>query len=88
LLRELWNSDGTERVGATAGEGSETDHEEVKTWERNHVDSKLAKIRVELTWETQASGDTRHDGRNEVVQIAVGWVGELESAHADVVESL
>jgi hypothetical protein len=29
---------------ATAGEGSEADHEEVQTGEGDHVDSKLAQI--------------------------------------------
>jgi len=88
LLGKLWHSDGTEMVSTTAGQRSETDHEEVQTWEWNHVDSKLSKIAVELTRETQASGDTGHDGRDQVVQVAVRWVVELQSAHADIVQRL
>ena len=88
LLRELGNADGTEGVGATAGERSKANHEKVETRERNHVDGQLAEIRVELTRETQASGDAGHDGRDEMVQITIGRVVELESPHADVVESL
>jgi len=75
-------------VGTAAGEGSESDHEEVETGEGNHVDGQLPQVRVELTRETQAGSDTRHDGGNEVVQVAVGGVVQLESPHADVVESL
>ena len=42
LLGQLWDGDGTERVSATAGERSESNHEEMKTRERNHVDSQLS----------------------------------------------
>jgi hypothetical protein len=62
LLGQFWNSNGTERVCATAGERSKADHEEVQTWEWDHVDSQFAKIRVQLTRETEASGDTGHHG--------------------------
>ena len=88
LLSELGYSDGTEGVCTTASKRSKTNHEEVKTWERNHVDSQFAKVRVELTREAQAGGDTRHDGRDEVVKVAIGRVVELESSHADIVQSL
>jgi hypothetical protein len=88
LLGELGNGDGAEGVGATAGQRSETDHEEVETGEGNHVDGQLPQVRVQLTGETQAGGDTRHDGGDEVVQVTVGGVVELESPHADVVEGL
>jgi hypothetical protein len=71
LLGELGNRDGAEGVGVTAGEGSETDHEEVETGEGDHVDGKLAQVGVELTGETERDGDTGHDGRDEVVQVAV-----------------
>lgn len=88
LLGELGNGDGAEGVGATAGKRGESNHEEMQTREGNHVDSQLPEIRVELTRETQAGGDTRHDRGDEVVKIAVGWVVQLESPHANVVERL
>lgn len=88
LLGEFWDGDGTEGVSTTARKRSEADHEEVKTREGNHVDGKFSQVRVELTRETQASGDTRHDCRDKVVQVAIGRVGQLEGTHADVVESL
>jgi hypothetical protein len=88
LLGKFWNSDGAERVSATAGERSETNHEEMETWERNHVDGQLAEIRVELTWEAKTSGHARHNGGNQVVEIAIRWVVQLKCAHANVVQSL
>ena len=88
LLGQLRNGDGTERVGAAAGQRSEANHEEVETRERNHVDGQLAKIRVELTGETETGGHAGHDSRDQVVQVTVRGVGELEGAHADVIQSL
>lgn len=88
LLGQLRHGDGTEVVGATAGEGSEADHEEMETGEGNHVDGELAEIGVELAGETEGDGNAGHDGGDEVVKIAIRGVGELESPHADVVESL
>ena len=88
LLGQLGDADSAEGVGATAGQRSETDHEEVKTREGNHVDGELAEIRVKLTREAQAGGNTGHDGGNEVVQVTVGGVGELEGFHADIVQGL
>jgi hypothetical protein len=88
LLSEFWDRDCSERVGASAGKRSETDHEEMKTWEGNHVDSQLSKIGVELTRESQASSDTWHDGWHEVVQVTIWGSGQLEGSHADVIESL
>lgn len=88
LLGELRNGDSAERVGATAGKRSESNHEEMETREGDHVDSQLPEIGVELTRETQAGGDTRHDGGDEVVQVTVGGVVQLEGPHANVVQSL
>ena len=60
----------------------------METGEGNHVDSQLSEIRVQLAREAQAGGDTGHDSRHKVVEISVGWVGELEGSHADIVEGL
>lgn len=54
--------------------------------ERNHVDGQFSEIRVELTGESETSGDTRHDDRDEVVEVTVGRGGEFEGSEADVVE--
>lgn len=88
LLGQLWDGDGTEGMGTAAGQRSESNHEEMETGEGNHVDSQLSEIRVELTWESETSGDTGHNGRDQVVEISVRWVGELESSHANFVECL
>jgi hypothetical protein len=58
----------------------------VKPWEWNHVDGQFSEIGVQLTWESEAGGDTGHGGGDEVVQVTVGWGGELESSEADIVE--
>jgi hypothetical protein len=55
---ELWNGKSTVLLGSTGGEGSETSHEEVETGEGDQVNGKLAEVRVELTWEAEATGDT------------------------------
>jgi len=75
-------------LGATGGEWGEANHEEVKTWEWHEVDSELSQVRVELTWESEAAGDTGEGGRDEMVKITVGWGGELEGSEADIVEGL
>merc|ERR1719222_1671600 len=43
---------------------------------------------LQLAREPQAGRHTRHGQRNKVVQISVSWVGQLQCAEADVVESL
>ena len=59
-----------------------------RAYTRTHVDSKLAEIGVELARETQASCDSRHDDRDEMIEIAVCRRRELERAEADVVQRL
>merc|ERR1719331_34440 len=88
LLGELWDGEGTVLLGATGGEWGEANHEEVKTWEGHEVDSEFSQVRVELTWESEAAGDTGEGGRDEMVQISVGWGGELESSEANIVKGL
>jgi hypothetical protein len=88
LLSKLRNGNSAVRSRSTGGKRGETDHEEVETRERNHVDTELSQVRVELTGETETGGDTRHDDGNEVVKITVGGSGELESSETNVVEGL
>eukprot|EP00983_Pelagomonas_calceolata_P056319 1144545-Pelagomonas_calceolata.AAC.4 len=61
---------------------------EVQAGERDQVDSQLAQIRIQLTGETQGAGDTGHDGRDEVVQVAEGGGGQLQGAEANIVQGL
>jgi len=88
LLSELRNGDSAVLLASTSGQGGVTSHEEVETWEGDHVDGQLPQIGVELTWEAQTGGDTGHDDRHEVVEVAVCWGRKLESAEADIVQSL
>ena len=86
LLSELRDTQGTELVASTRSQGSETNHEEVQTGERDHVDGKFSEIRVELTGETETGGDARHDCRDKVVKVSVGGSIEFKSTNADIVQ--
>jgi len=88
LLGELGDGEGSVDLRSSGGEWSETNHEEMKSWEWDKVDSELSEIRVELTWESDGAGDTRHSDGDEMVQITIGWGGELEGSEADIVEGL
>ena len=72
---------------AEGSQGSETDHEEMETGERNHVNAKLAKITVQLTRETEGGGNTGHDGRDQLVKFTIARVGKLEGTEADIIQS-
>jgi len=60
----------------------------MESWEWDQVDSELPEVRVELTWESDGAGDTGHGDRDEMVEITIGWGGELEGSEADIVEGL
>merc|ERR1711970_380356 len=88
LLGELGNGERTVLLGAAGGEGGEPGEEEVEAGEGDEVDAELAEVRVELTGEAEAAGDTGHARGAEVVEVTVGGGGELESTEADVVQGL
>jgi hypothetical protein len=88
LLSELRDGDSTVLLASAGGQGSVTCHEEVETWEGNHVDGQLPQIGVELTGEAQTGSNAGHDDRHEVVEVAVCWGCELEGTEADIVQSL
>jgi hypothetical protein len=60
----------------------------METGEGDQVNTELAHVRVELTGETEAAGDTGESGGNEMVKITVGGGGELEGSEADIIEGL
>mmetsp|Transcript_5832 Transcript_5832/g.11227 ORF Transcript_5832/g.11227 Transcript_5832/m.11227 type:complete len:313 (+) Transcript_5832:51-989(+) len=88
LLRQLRYRQGTVLLRAARRERREADHEEMKTRKRNDVNRKLAQIRVQLPGETKRARHAGHDGRHQMVEVAEGRGGELESTKADVVERL
>jgi len=61
LLSQLRHIDVAELVASPRHQWSESDHEEVQAGERNHINGKFSEIRVQLTWKTQTSSNTRHD---------------------------
>jgi len=87
LLGEFWNGQSSVLLGSSGSEWGETNHEEMESWERHQVGGELSQIRVELTWESQTAGNTGDGGRDQMVEITVGWGGELEGSEADIVKS-
>merc|ERR1711939_108206 len=81
---QLWHGKSTVLLGTTGGKWGEAGEEEVEAREWDEIDAELAEVRVELTREAETGGDTRHTGGAQVVEIAVGWGGELEGTEADV----
>ena len=77
LLRQLGHGEGAVLLAATRCERGEAGHEEVEAGEGNHVDGELSQVRVQLPWEPQASGDTGHCERDEMVEIAISGCSQL-----------
>ncbi len=87
LLGEFWDGESSVLLGSSGSEWGESSHEEMETWEWDQVDSELSQVRVELTWESEAAGDTGESSRDQMVKITIGWGGELKSSEADIIKS-
>ena len=88
LLSEFWNRNGAVLLASTSGQGGITGHEEMETWEGNHIDGQLPQVGVELAGEAQAGGNTGHDDGHEVVEVAICRGRQLEGTEADIVQGL
>ena len=86
LLGELWDSQCSVLLRSSWGQWSESNHEEVKSWEWNQVNRQFSQIWVELTWESEACSYSWDACRYEVVQVSVCWGCELESSEANIVQ--
>ena len=75
-------------LGSARGQRSEASHEEVQAREWNEVHSNFAQVTIQLTREAQAASDAADGRAHEVVQVAIGWRGELQRAEADVIQGL
>jgi len=87
LLSKLWDGKSTVLLRTAGSQWSESSHEEVETWEWDEVDSEFSEVGVQLTWESEAASDARHSSGNEVVQVTIGWRGELQGSEADIIQS-
>ena len=88
LAGEFGDGQSTVDLAAAGSQWGETTDVEVHTWEWLQVNVQLTEIGVELTRETQAGSDTRHDQGDEVVQVTIGRAGKLQSTEADIVQGL
>ena len=86
LLGKLGYGKGSVDLRSYGGKWSETNHEEMESWERNKVDSEFSEIGVKLTWESNGASNTRHSNRDEMVEITIGGSGKLKSSETDIVE--
>jgi len=86
LLGEFRDGEGSVLLRSSGSQRSETNHEEVKSWERNQVDGELSQVRVQLTWESQTAGNSGHSSRDQMVQVTISGGSELEGSEADIVE--
>jgi len=86
LLGEFRDGEGSVLLRSSGGQGGETNHEEMESGEGDQVDGEFSQVRVQLTGESEAAGNTGHGSRDEMVKITVGGGGELEGSEADIVE--
>lgn len=88
MLGELSNVESIESLALGSSQRSVANGEKVEARERDQVHVHLAKIAVQLTRETETSGDTRHNLRHQVVEVIITGLADLQRVLADVVKSI
>jgi len=58
----------------------------METGERNQVNSQFSEVRVQLTRETEAAGNTGHGSRDQVVQVTISRGGKLQGSEANIIQ--
>ena len=75
LLGQFRDGQGSVLLRSSGGQGGESDHEEVQSWEGDQVDGQFSQVRVQLTGESEAAGNSGHGGRDQVVQVTISRGG-------------
>merc|ERR550537_840055 len=88
LLSQLRHSQGTVLLRASGSKWRKASHVEVETREWHKVHGHLTKVAIELSREAKSTSGTRQSCRNEVIEISIGWSGELQRPEADVIQCL
>ena len=57
---------------------------QAREWDEVH--SNLAEVAIQLSWEAEAACDTAHSCAHEMVKVAVGRCGQLQSTEADIIQ--
>ena len=55
---------------------------------KDSIDCQVVEVGTELAKGAEAGSDITHGGWKEVVQVPVGWQGQLEGVEADIVKGL
>mmetsp|Transcript_22833 Transcript_22833/g.34274 ORF Transcript_22833/g.34274 Transcript_22833/m.34274 type:complete len:314 (-) Transcript_22833:77-1018(-) len=88
LSGELRDSQYPKGIRLIARQRSETNEEEVKTREGDHVHRQLTQIAIQLTRESETTSSSGHGCCNQVVQVAIAGVLKLECTEANIVKRL
>ena len=86
LLSEFWDGQSSILLWSSWGKWGESNHEEMESWEWNQVDGQFSQIWVELTWESETTGNTWHSSWDQMVKITIGWGGQLKSSETDIIK--
>jgi hypothetical protein len=85
LLGQFGDGQGSVLLRSSGGQGGESDHEEMKSGERDQVNGQFSQIRVQLTGESEAAGDSGHSDGDQMVKITVSGGGQFQSSETDIV---